>query len=38
MLQNTENIYSPAKFVNFYIFVIRGEKVTIFAAISAQKW
>ena len=37
MLLNTENIALQSLPI-LYIFVLRGEKVTIFAAISAQKW
>ena len=37
MLLNTENIALQSLRI-LYIFVLRGEKVTIFAAILAQKW
>ena len=37
MLCNTENIVVQSLQI-LYIFVLRAEKVTNFAAISAQKW
>ena len=34
----TSRKYSLAKFANLYTFILREEKVTIFATILAQKW